>query len=108
MLAYLLRKPRKNGAPHLVMTPVQCLARIAAIIPPPRFPLLRFAGVLAPGSSDRVMQRRSRIQHRSERELCGRLSASSSTPGNAFIGGFFPVKQPDLSIGSGGTATFKF
>ena len=33
------------------MTPVQCLARIAAIIPPPRFPLLRFAGVLAPSSS---------------------------------------------------------
>jgi hypothetical protein len=50
-VAYLLRKPRKNGATHLVMTPVQCLARIAAIIPPPRFPLLRFAGVLAPSSS---------------------------------------------------------
>jgi hypothetical protein len=33
------------------MTPVQCLARIAAIIPPPRFPLLRFAGVLASKSS---------------------------------------------------------
>ena len=50
-IAYLLRKPRKNGATHLVMTPVQFLARIAAIIPPPRFPLLRFAGVLAPSSS---------------------------------------------------------
>ena len=37
-VAYRLRKPRKNGATHLVMTPVQCLARIAAIIPPPRFP----------------------------------------------------------------------
>ena len=52
-VAYLLRKPRKNGATHLVMTPLQCLARIAAIIPPPRFPLLRFAGVLAPSSSFR-------------------------------------------------------
>jgi hypothetical protein len=52
-VAYRLRKPRRNGATHLVMTPVQCLARIAAIIPPPRFPLLRFAGVLAPSSSFR-------------------------------------------------------
>jgi hypothetical protein len=33
-VAYLLRKTRKNGATHLVMTPVQCLARIASIIPP--------------------------------------------------------------------------
>jgi hypothetical protein len=52
-VAYRLRKRRKNGATHLVMTPVQCLARIAALIPPPRFPLLRFAGVLAPSSSFR-------------------------------------------------------
>jgi hypothetical protein len=50
-VAYRLRKPRKNGSTHLVMTPVQCLARIAAILPPPRFPLLRFAGVLASKSS---------------------------------------------------------
>src|SRR5512132_469147 len=49
-VAYLLRKPRRNGATHLVMTPVQCLARIAALIPPPRFPLQRFSGVFAPRS----------------------------------------------------------
>jgi hypothetical protein len=67
--AYLLRKPRKNGATHLVMTPVQCLARIAAIIPPPRFPLLRFAGVLAPSSSWRraVVAMRPAPQNGAER-----------------------------------------
>ena len=32
------------------MTPVHFLARLAALVPPPRFPLLRFAGVLAPSS----------------------------------------------------------
>jgi hypothetical protein len=36
------------------MTPVQLLARIAALIPPPRFPLVRFAGVLAPSSPMRA------------------------------------------------------
>ena len=49
-VAYALRKPRKNGATHLVLSPVQFLARIAALVPPPRFPLVRFAGVLAPKS----------------------------------------------------------
>ena len=49
-LAYELRRPRKNGATHLVLTPVQLIARIAAIVPPPRYPLSRFAGVLAPSS----------------------------------------------------------
>ncbi len=49
-VAYQLRKPRRNGATHLVMTPVHFLARMSALVPPPRYPLLRFAGVLAPNS----------------------------------------------------------
>ena len=53
-VAYLLRKPRRNGATHLVMTPVQCLARIAALIPPPRFPLQRLSGVFGPRSPFRA------------------------------------------------------
>jgi hypothetical protein len=35
-VAYRLRKPRTNGARHLVLTPVQFLGRIAALVPPPR------------------------------------------------------------------------
>ena len=30
------------------MTPLEALARLAAIVPPPRYPLSRFHGVLAP------------------------------------------------------------
>jgi Putative transposase len=37
-VAYLLRKPRRNGVMHLVMTAVQLLARLSSLIPPPRFP----------------------------------------------------------------------
>src|ERR1019366_2574851 len=33
-----------------IMTPLEFLARLATIVPPPRFPLLRYAGVLAPAS----------------------------------------------------------
>jgi Putative transposase len=53
-IAYRLKKPRRNGATHLVLTPVHFLARIAALVPPPRYPLLRFSGVLAPRSSWRA------------------------------------------------------
>ncbi|MGK3961969.1 transposase [Sorangium sp. So ce118] len=35
-LAYLLRRPGRNGATHLVMTPMQFLARISSLLPPPR------------------------------------------------------------------------
>jgi hypothetical protein len=53
-VAYRLRTPRRNGATHLVMTPVALLAKIAALVPPPRFPLTRMSGVLAPSSSWRA------------------------------------------------------
>ena len=53
-VAYLLRKPRRNGAPHLVLDPVHFLARISALVPPPRYPLTRLAGVLAPHSTWRA------------------------------------------------------
>jgi hypothetical protein len=49
-VAYRLRKPRRNGATHLVLEPLHFLARISSIIPPPRYPLLRLSGVFAPSS----------------------------------------------------------
>jgi hypothetical protein len=53
-VAYLLRKPRRNGATHLVLNPTHSLAWIAAFLPPPRYPLTRLAGVLAPHSTWRA------------------------------------------------------
>jgi len=48
-VAYRVKYPRR-GTTHLVMTPVEFLARAAALLPPPRFPLVRYHGVLAPHS----------------------------------------------------------
>ncbi len=53
-VAYLRSLPRGNGATHLVLDPVHFLARIAALVPPPRYPLTRLAGVLAPHSTWRA------------------------------------------------------
>ncbi len=50
-VAYRLQRPWRRGETHRVMDPVELLARLSALIPPPRHPLLRFHGVLGPHSS---------------------------------------------------------
>ncbi|MBW2526614.1 MAG: transposase [Deltaproteobacteria bacterium] len=52
-VAYRIRYARR-GATHRVMTPVELLARLAALIPPPRHPLTRYYGVLSSHSKHRA------------------------------------------------------
>jgi hypothetical protein len=47
-IAYRLKTPNRRGDTHRVMTPVECLARLCALVPPPWQPLVRFHGVFAP------------------------------------------------------------
>jgi len=49
-IAYRLRYPLR-GATHRIMEPLELLARLAALVAPPRHPLVRYFGVLAPRSS---------------------------------------------------------
>jgi len=49
-IAYRVRHPPGPDRTHRVMTPVEWLARLAALVPPPRFPLLRSFGVFAANS----------------------------------------------------------
>jgi hypothetical protein len=50
-VAYRLKYVGRGGGKHRVMTPMELMARLAAIIAPPRYPLVRYSGVLAPRSS---------------------------------------------------------
>lgn len=47
-VAYRTKKLGAGRAKHRVMTPLELLARLAALVPPPRYPLVRYHGVLAP------------------------------------------------------------
>ena len=47
MVVYQVKKRGRGRVLVRVMTPVECLARLAALVPPPRYPLLRLHGVLA-------------------------------------------------------------
>ncbi|MGH7283011.1 MAG: transposase [Polyangiaceae bacterium] len=49
-LGYRIKKTRGGSAKVLRMTPLELLARLAALVPPPRYPLVRYHGVLAPRS----------------------------------------------------------
>src|SRR5262249_28114654 len=54
MIAYRLKRPRRRGAPELVLTPLEFLGRLATLIPPPRRHLTRYHGVFAPNAAARA------------------------------------------------------
>ncbi|MBI5533107.1 MAG: transposase [Deltaproteobacteria bacterium] len=43
-IAYELKYPRSPKQTHLLLDPVQSVARLASLIPPPRHPLVRYFG----------------------------------------------------------------
>ncbi|NDY93968.1 transposase [Ideonella livida] len=56
-----LKTPWRDGTSHLVMSPLEFMQRLAALVPRPRLHLIRFHGVLAPNAKLRplvVPQRR--------------------------------------------------
>jgi hypothetical protein len=50
-IAYRLKYVRGGRGKHRIMAPMEFMARFSALIPPPRYPLVRYAGVLGPRSS---------------------------------------------------------
>jgi hypothetical protein len=53
-VSYRVKKASRGRVTERVMSPVELLARLSAILPPPRYPLLRFHGVLASNHSWRA------------------------------------------------------
>ena len=45
-----LKTPWRNGATHILLTPMEFMQKLAALIPRPRLHLIRFHGVLAPNA----------------------------------------------------------
>ena len=50
-VAYRLKYVSRGRGKHRIMSGLEFMARLAALIAPPRYPLLRYAGVLAPRSA---------------------------------------------------------
>lgn len=47
---YTLKTPYRDGTTHLMLEPLDLMARLAALVPPPRLHLTRYHGVFAPHS----------------------------------------------------------
>ena len=50
---YTLKTPYRDGTTHIVLEPLDLMARLAALVPRPRMHLTRYHGVLAPHSQYR-------------------------------------------------------
>jgi hypothetical protein len=51
---YRLKTPYRDGTTHIVLEPLDLMARLAALVPPPRMHLTRYRGVFAPHSKLRA------------------------------------------------------
>jgi hypothetical protein len=50
-----LKTPWRDGTTHLVMSPLEFMQRLAALVPRPRLHLIRFHGVLAANAKLRAL-----------------------------------------------------
>jgi len=53
-IGYSLKTPYRDGTTHVIFEPLDFIARLAALVPPPRQNLTRFHGVFAPNSPYRA------------------------------------------------------
>ena len=49
-VSYRLRHKWRNGATHVLFEPLDLIAKLAALVPPPRFNLVRYNGIFGPAS----------------------------------------------------------
>ena len=52
-LLYKLKRRWSDGTTHVIYEPMELMERLAALVPPPRFNITRFYGVLAPAATFR-------------------------------------------------------
>ena len=52
---FKLKTPWRDGTTHLVMSPLEFMQRLAALVPRPRLHLIRYHGVLAPNAKLRAL-----------------------------------------------------
>ena len=90
-LLYRLKHRWRDGTTHVVFTPQELVEKLAALVPPPRFHLVRYHGILGPCAS-----KRDRVVPAGE---CARPARSSSS-----LGAIATPPQVDAAPGSTASA----
>ena len=96
-LSLALQTPWSDGTRPLLLSPMELLEKLAALVPPPRFYLLRFHGVLAPRARarDRIVPDKAgwrAVGGGRRDERCG--LRPSTAPGDPAGAGVFLRPQP--------------
>src|SRR5437867_1237932 len=77
-LAYRMKTPWRDGTTHVIMSDGELVEKLAALVPPPRFHLVRYFGILASAAK----QRASVLPSSPPAEPCGhRNTAEEQNPG---------------------------
>ena len=54
-LLYRLKRRWRDGTSHVIFEPLELIEKLAALVPPPRFHLVRYHGILAPAAGFRTL-----------------------------------------------------
>jgi len=98
-LLYRLKHRWRDGTTHVVFEPQELIEKLAALVPPPRFHLVRYHGILGPCASERerVVPRSATAEERarpSRRKPA--VDAPAETSGTSAGHGREPPRSPDL------------
>ena len=52
-LTFRFKTPWSDGTTHLVLSPLELIEKLAALVPPPRLNRVRYHGILAPNAAGR-------------------------------------------------------
>jgi hypothetical protein len=70
-ICYQLKTPYRDGTTHIILEPLDFMARLAALVPKPRANLTRFHGVFAPNSKHRAQVTSSKRGKSAKRQING-------------------------------------
>ena len=101
MVTYRVKKVGRGREKVRVMTPLDFMARLASLIPPPRYPLLRFHGVLAPRHvwRDRVVPKPPPAK--TKKKACDDATANTNDSGKTTTRPAAAPPKPERHPGDG-------
>jgi hypothetical protein len=94
-LLYRLKRRWRDGTTHVVFTPQELVEKLAALVPPPRFHLVRYHGVLGPCASDRDRIVPAGEGARPTRSSLRPESVATPSPVDGDPAGIAPATTPD-------------
>jgi hypothetical protein len=76
-----LKTPWEDGTSFIVLSPLELLEKLSALVPPPRFHLVRYGGIFAPNAKDRANIVPALLEEKTEEKETGEAEESPRSKG---------------------------